>query len=317
MAIAELAASGAIQTGVNSVSGLINGAINNMYQKEAENRAWQRTNEMYEKQYKDNSPLNRLKQLKEAGLNPALMYANGGSGGGAATGIMSTSSNINTSGNTFDIMSARVQEAQIANIEADAKLKEIQANKLAGADTDLINANITKINTEIDKLKADIKLKGVQAEIGEMQKNSISIANEYNMKNNVNELAKNAALVRQLNAKADVDEATIQTNINILKLNLKDIAKNIALKEANIKLTEKQIEQISNSIEINNKQIVVNENSLMNAWNIAVLNAQGGAITKDLKGVAGLLIKALKGEYSPTIDYKYYQENGEDFERRK
>lgn len=82
-------------------------------------------------------------QMKKAGLNPALMYGMGGSGGATtavATGHASGGSAQGTSTQMrgMDIASLaqlKLLEAQENKINEEARLAKIQADKLAGADT--------------------------------------------------------------------------------------------------------------------------------------------------------------------------------------
>lgn len=85
----------------------------------------------------------QMKQMKDAGLNPALMYGKGGAGGSTAIAAASGSAGnapqiqpIDASKTTMGLMQLANMEAQKENIIADTNLKDVQANKLKGADTE-------------------------------------------------------------------------------------------------------------------------------------------------------------------------------------
>lgn len=73
--------------------------------------------------------------MKDAGLNPALMYKGAGAGGTTGSqGGGSASMGSSQQGRVMD-MSNLLMGAQIKDLEANARKKEVEANKLAGVDT--------------------------------------------------------------------------------------------------------------------------------------------------------------------------------------
>ena len=114
------------------------------YQQQQQLQMWKETN--YPAQ---------VQQLIEAGLNPALLYGKGG-GGGTTTGGSMPSVTGGTAQNNFGAILANgeqaaalgIQQAQIANINADTKLKETQATNISGAQTDLQKQKLTAIQTK-------------------------------------------------------------------------------------------------------------------------------------------------------------------------
>lgn len=106
--------------------------------------------EMWEK----TGPKGQMKQLKEAGLNPALIY--GQSGPGGSTQVDSASvNNVSAPGGGGEIqgmMGMQLQNAmlgaQIENIKAQTEKTKVDAAKAAGVDTDLAKVNID--NAKLD-----------------------------------------------------------------------------------------------------------------------------------------------------------------------
>lgn len=118
--------------------------------------------------WKDTNYSEQMEELQKAGLNAGLMYKSGGAGG----------STINPSGNASApntenygmkgaemMMNETLKQAQIDNITADTNKKNIEADKIAGADTDntvastgYMNAQttLTNFNAGIAKINEDI-----------------------------------------------------------------------------------------------------------------------------------------------------------------
>lgn len=141
----------------------------------------------YEMWLKTNYPA-QVEQMRLAGLNPALMYGKGG-GMGANVGNATGGHYDAKAGSDVERMQLGLQRqsqamnmsllnSQKANIDADTKLKESEANKLSGVDTDKANAEIqnilastenTKVKTEGEKLTnilTEIKTKYADAKEG-------------------------------------------------------------------------------------------------------------------------------------------------------
>ena len=110
-----------------------------------------------------------MKQLKSNDLNPTLALA----GGGAAGGQTVSTGNSGTQGvgmienkiSFAEAMQMSLLDAQKKNIEADTKLKEADANKTSGVDTELAGAEIKILEATVDKIGEEIKNFGVQREL--------------------------------------------------------------------------------------------------------------------------------------------------------
>jgi len=99
--------------------------------------------DFFKKTMEMQSPKNQRRMLEEAGLNPGLMY--GMSGATGTTGQVGNASGgqapvIDSVGMGVQGASAlnamRLTGAQVENIEADTNLKNVEANKKAGVDTE-------------------------------------------------------------------------------------------------------------------------------------------------------------------------------------
>ena len=114
---------------------------------------------------------NQVKRLEAAGLNPALLYGQGGGGGastagGAVGNGQGTPGQAPSGGSPQALRSQMIEgagmgiqlglmEAQKRNLEADAAKKEADAKKTSGVDTEMQNANIDYIiaQTSNEKVK--------------------------------------------------------------------------------------------------------------------------------------------------------------------
>lgn len=153
------------------------GAAGMFGQRRREDRSFRRQKEMMGIQFRNQQHLNQqghdlqydmwkktnypsqMSMLKEAGLNPALMYGMGGQGG-MTTGNQGGGSAA--SGNAPQpqpmelgtAMQAALLDAQRKNIEADTKNKEAETAKIAGVDTEETKTNIGLMLQDVKNKKA-------------------------------------------------------------------------------------------------------------------------------------------------------------------
>ncbi|AXH78046.1 MAG: DNA pilot protein [Microviridae sp.] len=108
----------------------------------------------------------QVDQLKEAGLNPALMYAKGGAGGSTQAATTNRQAPAAATGGGMEItqsiaqaMQLKMLQAQIDNTKADTENKLTDAKLKGGAQTDNVVANTanTKQQTENAILDGVIK----------------------------------------------------------------------------------------------------------------------------------------------------------------
>lgn len=154
---------------IGAASNLAGGALNAMSQNRQNKKSREWSSQMYDKQKGDNlafwtqqneynSPAQQMKRLKEAGLNPALMYGGGGgSGGGSAPSIK-----------TPEVQKAQFQAPEfgtgvqnagtsVINSIYDYELKEQQLNNLKSDNTvKLTQAEL--LASQIDRSKFDLDL---------------------------------------------------------------------------------------------------------------------------------------------------------------
>lgn len=174
----------AISAGAGIIGGLINARANRRAQDRAFNQNREFWNERFNKEASYNHPAQQMARMKEAGLNPALMYKTGS----GASGSISGPSSQGKIAERYDLGQLAAQSAQVANIIANtAKVKK---------ETDLLGSNIE--GKEISNKTAEVTLA-----MKEIEKSSYSDANK--------------AKVDRLLAEADI--AITKANSDAEKLN--------------------------------------------------------------------------------------------------
>lgn len=107
-----------------------------------------------------NSASQQKERLKEAGLNPALMYGQAGPGGagtGATGGAQAAGAGLAQSQAVGMGLQLKAIEAQTKLAEANAAKAYAEANKIAGVDTKKTESEIKNIEQEIKESRARIK----------------------------------------------------------------------------------------------------------------------------------------------------------------
>ena len=156
---------------------------------------------------------NQVKHLEAAGLNPALLYGQGGGGGastagGAVGNGQGTPGQAPSGGSPQALRSQMIEgagmgiqlglmEAQKRNLEADAAKKEADAKKTAGADTEYTRMLTELAKTEIDykamsteEVAAKIKTWGDQSQLLMAEARKAASEADYNEKTMDDRVAK-------------------------------------------------------------------------------------------------------------------------------
>ena len=138
-------------------------ALQNQYQQQAAAQSQQ-----YAKEFWDyTNAENQVQHLKNAGLNMGLMYGQSGAGGMGASGGARQESPEQPQGNPVSMalqtqqieQQRRMNDAQIALAEAQAKKAEEEAKKIGGVDTDKVVQEIKTMIQQEGWYKADADLR--------------------------------------------------------------------------------------------------------------------------------------------------------------
>lgn len=119
----------------------------------------------------------QMEQLKKAGLNPGLIYAQGGPGGttqaAQGQGVTGGHAPGGTGMEIFQMMQMKNQQelikAQTENLRADANLKNVDANKTAGVDTELGHTQISSLKQGIQNAKAQQALTEIETSLKKIE----------------------------------------------------------------------------------------------------------------------------------------------------
>lgn len=246
--------------------------IQNKYQKEAAAQSQQ-----YAKDYWDYTNAENQKQhIKNAGLNPALMYGMSGSGGMGATGGAKQESPAQPQGNPIAMglqvqaleQQKKMQDAEIAKTYAEARKAEIEADKAAGVDTEKVLAEINerlalieKHNSERDLNKAKEAFTNVEKEIADLEKEIKEWDRDYAGAVKNAELAELWATARKLSNEANywysMHEKT-DTDTDYLKktmdLRVERLTRELTLIEIEKRLKESGIEVNESIKKVNEKR---------------------------------------------------------------
>ena len=160
-------------------------ALQNQYQQQAAAKSQQ-----YAKDYWDyTNTENQVAHLKNAGLNIGLMYGQSGAGGMGASGGAHQATPEQPQGNPVAMalqtqqieQQRRMNDAQIALAEAQARKADEEANKIGGVDIEEARKRIEEMDAKIDSLIADKNLKEAETELSKAKKeteNTIQRLNE-------------------------------------------------------------------------------------------------------------------------------------------
>lgn len=232
----------------------------------------------------------QMEQLKQAGLNPALIYKNGGQGGttqafsGNVSGGQATDHGVNAGMAMQMGMQSKLLEAQTANVEADTKLKEATAAKTAGVDTDKGRAEIATLTEGINNQKAQAYLQRAQGFLTNIQ-GAVANATQEEAIDEIRWNAKKAfEELRQAENETFISERTKSTKVSIIEQTLAEALVRTALLGKQISLTDSQIQEISAKIQnMDETQDIAKFQAEINANNPGLMNTIGGEIQHAMK----------------------------------
>lgn len=221
------------------------------YQKMKDLEMWNDTN--YEAQ---------MKHIKNAGLNPAMMYGMSGGGGvttgGSGAGVSGgTAGYVDTTGAMAGAMGIDVAETQLKL--AQAKLANTQADKLAGVDTKKTEAETSAITQGITNAKAQKILTDAQTRIANIEGNVKEETQDNLIQKIVSETNQAIDQAHIVMNDAKISDATQKSKILILK------AEAIGKFLENV-LTEQKTEESKSNVNVNKQQIDKMKQEVAQGW---------------------------------------------------
>lgn len=201
---------------------------------------------------KTQSPMAQRKMMEQAGLNVGMMYSGGGGGGGATT----TAGNVPTqSMNPQSIGMALTQMQNLAtgkaeqkNIEADTKKKEVEAEKLAGVDTQVAGATLEQIKTETTNEKVKTAINEYEADIKEIEaqtKNMTQWDTITEIKASAGKLAYEANIAKN---EGKISDETYQSVIKQINTGTVEQQLRIASQQQGLSLGNEQMKKMATEI---------------------------------------------------------------------
>lgn len=270
----------------------------------------------------------QVKHMKEAGLNPALMYGMGGQGGattGGGSGAMPTGGMAESgSQQTQSMMDMAMMAAQTKVLESQARKNEVEATKIEGVDT-------KNVETQTTDLLQGIENKKVQNELMKLEKEWQTLENslkESTIDTNIEKLIYETGLAKEALQQAQ-NETYISTetrNEKIRQINnrgVQIILENAAIKQG-IQLDQARIKEIANNINVRLEELVISregqQTSRENMESLTEAMLWGAGINA-LGNVAGDVINLvkpkMKGQTTETKEWTTPMSEGETYRHRK
>lgn len=208
----------------------------------------------------------QAEQMRKAGLNIGLMYKGAGEGGTTAGGQASNSvtggqANPNGIGMGLQMaLNTMMQKAQIKNIEADTQLKETEAGKKVGPETDAIRAGIDNMKQATSNAEIQNSILKYEAELKAIEANKANMTQEEYIKQAALATDKLRGEVKSAGAKGNVDEATQNNLIQLAQqvnndMNVKIEAGKVGIEQT--KATTAQTQQQTTNLEQDEIQKII------------------------------------------------------------
>ena len=239
-----------INAGASVANTLINQAYaernrerNFVWNEKAANNADKRQRAQYFDLY---SPQAMMEQYAAAGLSPSMMMSGGQSAVGQSSAQGNQSQGIQGAYPTAQVFDP-IAAAQIANINADTKLKESQA-KNTDKDTELKGQEILNLIADTNNKKAENRLITANADLAECNAVESEMTLQTRIEKAYHNTAMAAAEVRSAVVKADLDEATFDAAYQLAYANLDNTLTNTEYLESEIGVNKAQIKEIAERI---------------------------------------------------------------------
>lgn len=316
------AAATTIAAGATAAGQIASGFLGMIGQKKREERAMANTRELMGIQFKNQKELDKYGQqlqletwektnypaqmamLKEAGLNPGLMYGHAGSGGvtGSQAGGSAASGNAPAPQPwPLDIGSAMMMAAQIKLMEAQAKKTEAEADVIVETGIKKAESEIAKIIAETTNEGLKGRLLSIQADIADIEKASKPYQIEAAI-NNVIEQTKQMKLANDLTEAqfydlvdlvryqavgAHLNNELTQAKISLTYTEKQSIITEILQKWTELGLKEREVSVSEKNLELKEREVSVSEkNQIVNQF-----EAEIKAEYPSIQQVAGSVLK--------------------------
>ncbi|AXH74402.1 MAG: DNA pilot protein [Microviridae sp.] len=196
----------------------------------------------------------QMEQLKKAGLNPGLMYGEGGGGGTTAnvnTGSISGANAPQGGREVQDMIGMGIQlqllQAQKANIEADTKNKEAATANLPKTGAN-IEASTASLLQGIENAKAQKELTEVQTEISRIDEDIKGATQNASKAMVMTTLRQATETLQMLTNEKIISDETRNTKIELVRTELATAYARNELTRAQTGKTQADTEQLAKQI---------------------------------------------------------------------
>lgn len=260
---------GPIGTMVKSAgSGVIGGLVDRIFGKSDDRRQIRQQKKMQALQIKGQKEMGKYNQnlaidtwnrtnyeaqrqhMEKAGLNVGLMYEGGGAGGttstptGAVSGGSAAPRGSESQGMAMQMgMQLAMQQAQIANINANTEKTKVDTAKTAGVDTEAVKTGIENLKQATNNAEMQNKIMEYEREIKAIEANTAGRTQEEVIQQVMTATKKLKDEARSAKVKGNIDEATEQNLITGADLANKETQAKITATQAGTKATEASTEQ--------------------------------------------------------------------------
>lgn len=285
-----------------------------------DNRAQENQLELMEQQFQNQNRLNKkqferqfemwlktnyseqVKQMKMAGLNPALMYKGSGAGGttgGLSAGQAAGGNAPSPAGLGMAKRNTAMELSQIQLNQAQARKLNADADYTEGSKTEETMKRIEDITQGIENKKALKTFTDLQSDYQRLENRIKNQTLEKSIKRIINESEKAGEELRLLKNDADYSDDTYDNRVNILNNEYLGLLLDNTLRNENIELTVKKREEIVEKISqlkhdrrIDNKEIGLKEGGLKVEKGKLQLGEKRLEVERNLRSI-GLSIQAV------------------------
>lgn len=238
--------------------------------KMAARNAFERSKEMNQITYEQESPAAKRKQLEEAGLSVGLMY--GGTGGMGGAGSATTQAQGQGAGGqqgkarqstSAELQMAQTQEKalgiQMAKMAAETRLNDAMASKATAETTKISGVDTQSAEANIESITTGTKGQELKNAMQELQNDMAKETRPWVIQQQVSETLKAGFEAIEAQVGSEVAGATKEAKIQALINNVALQGAEYALKKSQIELTDENRKKAAASIEQEWNRIAIQE----------------------------------------------------------